>query len=114
MRLSYSFLVAAALCAAAPALAQNSGTPTNTTDMTSGNTVSTSGVDANSAAGGPATPTDAAATPGTQQTALPPTVTTPAETGSGVIVGKQKGFPWGVLGLLGLLGILGKRRRKEV
>jgi hypothetical protein len=105
MRLSHSLVLAGALFVAAPALAQdNAAAP--------GNTVSTSGVDANTAAtnGAAVTPTTAAATPGVQNATLPPHIATPEDTGTTMAVKSHRGFPWGVLGLIGLLGLFGVRK----
>ena len=105
MRFSQSLILAGALIAASPALAQdNAAAP--------GNTVSTEGVDANIAANttAPATPTTAAATPGAQDTTLPPEATT--DTAPVAPVEQRRGFPWGVIGLLGLIGLLGVRKVK--
>ena len=107
MRLSQSLILAGALIAPSPALAQdNAAAP--------GNTVSTEGVDANIAANttAPATPTTAAATPGAQDATLPPEATTTTDTGPVAPVEERRGFPWGVLGLLGLIGLLGVRKVK--
>ena len=107
MRLSQSLILAGALIAASPALAQdNAAAP--------GNTVSTEGVDANVAANttAPATPETAAATPGAQDTTLAPEATTTTDTGPVAPVQERRGFPWGVIGLLGLVGLLGARKAK--
>jgi hypothetical protein len=108
MRLSHGFILAGAMFVAVPAIAQdNAAAP--------GNTVANNGVQANTAApaAAPATPTTAAATPGNQSATLPPTVSTPADTGT-VTSGPptHRGFPWGVLGLLGLIGLFGVRKVK--
>jgi hypothetical protein len=106
MRLSRGIILAGALFVAAPAVAQdNAAAPANT--------VADNGVDANTAnAAAPTTPTDAAATPGTQTATLPPNVATPADTGATMAVKTHRGFPFGVLGLLGLIGLLGVRKVK--
>jgi MYXO-CTERM domain-containing protein len=107
---------AAALFVASPALAQNTAGPTNTTDLTTGNTVTTNGMDPGMAGAPPpgatTDPTGAAAAPGAQSATLPP------DANAGAIdttyaQGEDEGgrFPWGLLGLLGLLGFLGRRRR---
>ena len=107
MRLSQSLILAGALVATSPALAQdNAAAP--------GNTVSTEGVDANIAANtaAPATPTTAAATPGAQDATLPPEAATPAESAMTAPAERRRSFPWGVLGLLGLAGLLGARKAR--
>jgi hypothetical protein len=115
MRLKTPLIITAALFVASPALAQNTTGPTNTTDLTTGNTVNTGGIDANMAGAPPpgseTTPTGAAATPGPQSATLP------QDANAGAIdttyaQGDDEGgrFPWGVLGLLGLAGLLGRKR----
>jgi hypothetical protein len=106
MRLLHYSIFAGALVVASPALAQdNAAAP--------GNTVANNGVVANSAAAAaPTTPTEAAATPGTQNATLPPNAATPADTGTTMAVKTHSGFPWGVLGLLGLIGLFGVRKVK--
>jgi hypothetical protein len=79
-----------------------------------GNTAANNGLNpstVNTAA--PATPTTAAATPGTQNATLPPSVATPEDTGATMAVRTHRGFPWGVLGLLGLIGLFGVRKVKS-
>jgi hypothetical protein len=102
MRLSHHTL-AATILVAVPAFAQNNTTPTNATDITSGNTVITNEAAANTTA--------AATTPGVQP-APAPAAATPADTGAiAAPRPAQRTFPWGVLGLVGLIGLLGRRRR---
>ena len=105
MRLFHSLILAGALFAAAPALAQdNAAAP--------GNTVATNAADMNATANAaaPVTPTTAAATPGEQNATLPPTA---PQTGAAMAVQSHRGFPWGVLGLLGLIGLFGVRKVKS-
>jgi hypothetical protein len=107
MRLTQSLILAGALLAASPALAQdNAAAP--------GNTVSTEGVDANIAANttAPDTTTTSAATPGAQDATLPPEAPAADEAATTAPVEQHRGFPWGVLGLIGLIGLLGVRKVK--
>jgi hypothetical protein len=99
MRVLICVAIAGAFIAATPALAQNAAAP-------AANTEANAAAPINAVTSAPAAPT----TPGGQTTALPPTVTTPAETGTGVVAAKERGFPWGVLGLLGLVGLFGRKR----
>lgn len=107
IRLSQSLIIAGAFFVAAPALAQDNAAAPATT-------VANNGLDANTAAStAPTTPTTAAATPGNQEAALPPSIATPADTGTTMAVKTHSGFPWGVLGLLGLVGLFGVRKVKS-
>jgi len=98
MRVLICVAVAGATIAAVPALAQNNAAA-NTTETNAAAPI-------NALTSVPAGPT----TPSGQTTNLPPTVTTPAETGTSTIVARKSGFPWGVLGLLGLVGLFGRKR----
>jgi hypothetical protein len=101
MRLLHSFILAGALVAAAPAVAQdNAAAPANAAE-------------ANAAAPAPAADTNAA-TPDLQNGQVPPpNVATPADTGATMAVKTHSGFPWGVVGLLGLIGLFGVRKVKS-
>lgn len=104
MRLSYSLIIAAALGAAAPAAAQNADNavaPPTANAMNPGANVAEPG----------ATSGNATAMP-EPQVAAPPSVATPADTGTTMAVQTHRGFPWGVIGLLGLIGLFGVRKVK--
>jgi hypothetical protein len=95
-------IIAAALLAAAPAIAQNEPASANATDMNAVNAVAAT--DANVAA----VDANAAVATNVEMAPLPVdnTVTTaPAE--------EKHGFPWGVLGLLGLLGFIPRTRKRS-
>ena len=106
MRLSHSLIVAGALFAAAPAVAQdNAAAPANTAvDNT---------VDANIATATQTitTTTNTTATP-VDTTAVPPETAAPADTTT-TTTEHERGFPWGVLGLIGLIGLLGARKARS-
>jgi hypothetical protein len=98
MRLSHSLILAGALVVAVPAVAQdNAAAPANI--------AATNATDVNAAAPAPAAPMTATEN-------APPSVATPADTGTTLAVKPHRGFPWGVLGLLGLVGLLGVRKVK--
>ena len=102
MRLSHTLVIAGALLAATPALAQdNAAAPTNTTSNTTEANDVAAQADLNSAAVPP------------ESTNASPAVATPADTGTTTGVKQERGFPWGVLGLLGLAGLLGVRKAKS-
>jgi len=96
MRMTTQFtIVAAALLAATPALAQNEAAPANTTDVTAANTVETN-VTTNEVA----------------VTTAPVAVPVDNDAGHAEPAKEERhGFPWGVLGLLGLLGLIPRMRR---
>jgi hypothetical protein len=109
MRLSHTLIIAGALVAATPALAQdNAAATTNTTTVT--NTTVTNTMDANAMAA-EADMNSAAVPP--ESTNASPGVATSADTGTTMGVKKEHGFPWGVLGLLGLVGLMGVRKVKS-
>ena len=106
MRLSNSLILAGALFAAAPAVAQdNAAAPANT--------VVENTVDANSTAVTQTTTmtTNTTATP-VDTTAVPPETAAPADTTT-TTTDHDRGFPWGVLGLVGLIGLLGARKARS-
>ncbi len=99
MRMTTQFtIVAAALLAATPALAQNEAAPANTTDVTAVNTVETN-----------VTTNEVAVT--TAPATVPVDNAAAADTGYAEPAKEEHGFPWGVLGLLGLLGLIPRMRR---
>lgn len=101
MRLSQSLILAGALFAAAPALAQD--------NVAADKAVATmNAVDANVATTATPTGNEAIAPLPAEPTAAPEA--TPASTAAPAPA--RRGFPWGVLGLLGLLGLLGVRKVK--
>jgi hypothetical protein len=103
MRLSHTLIIAGALLAATPALAQdNAAAPSN---LAASNTV-----DANAAAA--QADMNSAAVPPESANASPG-VATSADTGTTMGVKTTHGFPWGVIGLLGLLGLMGVRKVKS-
>lgn len=101
MRLSHSLILAGALLAATPALAQDANTTTD-------NAMMANGVDMNASA-----PAIAADNMAAGDVSAPPSVATPADTGTTMAVKQKKGFPFGVLGLIGLIGLLGVRKVKS-
>jgi hypothetical protein len=101
MRLSYSLILAGALFAAAPAMAQdNAAAPDNN--------VAANSADMNAAAN-QAMPPPAAMTPAQPEAAPPAQNAATADAGA---TRTHRGFPWGVLGLLGLIGLFGVRKVK--
>ena len=99
MRMTVPLILAVALTASAPALAQDAN------NMADANAAAPVTTDANLAA--PVASNDMAAAPVAEPTATPVDETTapppPAE--------KKSSFPWGVVGLLGLLGLIPRRGR---
>lgn len=96
MRFSTIVMIAGALTAASPALAQNATYPEENADSALTNDIAANDVsaDANLAV------TDTAAPP-----APAPEEAAPAPAPA------RRSFPWGLLGLLGLVGLLGRRNR---
>ena len=96
MRMTVPLILAAALAAATPALAQDAN---NTADA---NMAAPMATDANAVA---PVATDANATVPVAEPAAPAVdeTTAPEE--------KKGGFPWGVLGLLGLIGLIPRKGR---
>ena len=98
MRFVQPLIIAGALAAAAPAIAQdNAAAPTNTVTPAPDANAAVPVTDMNAA--GPAAP---AATPVDESAAAPATPTPDTD----------HGFPWGVLGVIGLIGLLGARKVK--
>jgi hypothetical protein len=97
MRTTVPLILAAALAASSPALAQdvNNTADANATDMAAMNAT-----DANAAA--PVAANDVAMAPEAAPAATPVDETAPAPE-------KKSGFPWGVLGLLGLIGLIPRK-----
>ena len=102
MRTIYPLMIAVALTAAGPALAQgaDNSMDANTTAATTANDTA-----AAAPADNAATATDTAAVPANDMTAAPVAMDEPPAAPE-----PAKSFPWGVLGLLGLLGVIGRRR----
>ncbi len=98
MRMTVPLILAAALAAATPALAQDANN-TATVDV---NATAPAAVDANATA--PAATNDLAVAPA-EPVAADNVTTEPAPEKKG------GGFPWGVLGLLGLVGLFPRKGR---
>lgn len=98
MRNIFPLMIAVAMTAAAPAVAQ--GTDNNMAAAPAADAATNTATDgvANDSA---MTSNDMAATPAMDQ---------PVETTSEPVPAKPAGFPWGVLGLLGLVGLIGRKR----
>ena len=104
MRTTMTLTIAAtAFLAAAPAIAQNTGEQTNTTDVTATNTTDVNAVTAN----------DMTAVPATNETVATDTTTTTEDVGATAPAPEDKSFPWGVVGLIGLLGLIPRFRRNR-
>jgi hypothetical protein len=100
MRMTVPLILAAALAAAAPALAQDAN---NTAAVDVNATVpDATAVDANATA---PLPTNDLAAPPAEPVATDTATTEPAPEKKG------GGFPWGVLGLLGLVGLFPRKGR---
>ena len=111
MRMTATLALAAAiLVGAAPAAAQNAAVPSNTTDVTTANTVNTTATTTANDVGNVTMPT--AATPGTETTTTATNTAVDVGYGPPTQPKEKRGFPWGVIGLLGLLGFLPRTRRR--
>ena len=100
MRTTFPLMVAAALTASSPALAQD----TNTTNADAAVANDVAAVD-NELAADPLMTAD----PANDLANVPVAVEEPVETAP--IPVKESGFPWGVIGLLGLIGLMPRKRR---
>lgn len=101
MRTTFPLMIAVALTAAAPAVAQGTDNVANA-DMNAAATANDTGAtDSMTVTTDPAMAgaNDMAAAPVAMDE--PPVAPAPVE---------KKSFPWGVLGILGLLGIIGRKR----
>jgi hypothetical protein len=100
MRTIFPLMIAVALTASSPALAQNTADPANADSA-----VSNDGAAADNAlVADPAVTAD----PANDLANVPVAVDEPVETAP--IPVKKSGFPWGVLGLFGLLGLIPRKR----
>ena len=97
MRFSSIVMIAGALTAATPALAQNAVYPEENADAAVANDFAANDMSADANL----TVTDTAAAP----------VATPEETAPAPAARESRSLPWGLLGLLGLVGLLGRRNR---
>jgi hypothetical protein len=98
-----TLIIAGALrLAAAPAAAQNTAEPANTT-------IATNDVTANTMAVNEVGTTTTSTT--NTETMAPPPETTPVDQGVVPAAPQKKSFPWGVIGLIGLLGLIPRFRR---
>lgn len=102
MRFVEPVILAAALAAAAPAMAQdNAAVPANAATPVPDANMAAPAPDANAAV--PVTDMNVAAPAPVDENAAAPTAPPPDS---------DRGFPWGVLGVLGLIGLLGVRKAK--
>jgi len=101
MRMTVPLMLAAALAASSPALAQDANN-TASADVNAADVAAMNATDANAMA--PVATNDVAAAPAAEPAATDTYQEAPAEKKSG-------GFPWGVLGLLGLIGLMPRKGR---